>query len=239
MKDGIRSAVSRIYFSGVHRVFPSNEPNILMYHSIEPGEILPVSVKKFRSQLAWFLSHYSIVDLPVTIESDDPHNVALTFDDATTDFTSVVLPILREFHVPATLFVVSGSLNGDPLSAPTLSEDDLLDLVNEPLVTIGNHTQTHPTLTRLDPDEQREEIVGGKRDLERALGVEVDRFAYPGGQYDDSAVDIVRESHSYGVTSDSPVRYTYSPVTLPRIACHNATSQIRWELSPFARLYNR
>lgn len=47
---------------------------------------------------------------------------------------------------------------------------------------IGAHTHTHPILARLDALRAREEILAGKRELERRLGVPVRTFAYPNGR---------------------------------------------------------
>lgn len=48
-------------------------------------------------------------------------------------------------------------------------------------VTVGGHTRYHPQLSLLDPEKQREEILGGKQELENILGVPVHYLAYPHG----------------------------------------------------------
>jgi peptidoglycan/xylan/chitin deacetylase (PgdA/CDA1 family) len=48
-------------------------------------------------------------------------------------------------------------------------------------VGFGSHTRCHPNLKLLSPKDMEEEIARSKADLESALKVPVDSFAYPGG----------------------------------------------------------
>ena len=63
---------------------------------------------------------------------------------------------------------------------------------------IGAHTLTHPDLRKLSPEQQREEIVGGKRWLEEVLGKEIPTFCYPSGRFDDVSVQLAREAGFVG-----------------------------------------
>lgn len=55
----------------------------------------------------------------------------------------------------------------------TLSED--------PLITIGAHTRSHPILSKLDTAAARTEIADGRAMLEQRLGRKIEHFAYPVG----------------------------------------------------------
>jgi len=85
-------------------------------------------------------------------------------------------------------------------------------------MSIGAHTRTHPILTTLDLAAAREEIAGGRRDLEEIIGERVKLFAYPNGKptrdYDRSHVAIVKElafdaavSTAWGVSDRFSDRY--------------------------------
>jgi peptidoglycan/xylan/chitin deacetylase (PgdA/CDA1 family) len=76
-------------------------------------------------------------------------------------------------------------------AARPLSEDELRALA-ESTVEIGGHTLTHPSLSAMPEDEQRREILGGRTRLEDLLGRQVTTFAYPYGDYDDTALRVVR-----------------------------------------------
>ena len=62
---------------------------------------------------------------------------------------------------------------------------------------IGAHTQHHPILAVLGPDEIRREIGTSKAELEGLIGARVSLFAYPNGRpkldYNSTAVDIARD----------------------------------------------
>ena len=63
---------------------------------------------------------------------------------------------------------------------------------------VGGHTVNHPMLKLLDDRQAREEIVGGKRQLEEITGAPVTLFAYPVGKpgrdYGRRDVELVREA---------------------------------------------
>lgn len=72
----------------------------------------------------------------------------------------------------------------------------LLELL-EAGMGIGGHTRTHPAhpaLTRISELQATDEIAGCKADIESALSIPVKLFAYPGGDFNSSIVQIVREA---------------------------------------------
>jgi peptidoglycan/xylan/chitin deacetylase (PgdA/CDA1 family) len=84
--------------------------------------------------------------------------------------------------------------NGKPRP---MTADELRRLADGDLVEIGAHTVTHPSLSTLEPDMQRAEIAGSKRQLEGALDRTVASFAYPFGgasDFDETTARIVRDS---------------------------------------------
>src|SRR5262245_874836 len=90
-------------------------PRILMYHQFSaagaasPG-CTPVDV--FRSQLKHIVDFYHPISLPDLVRAHaagqrlPPRAVAITVDDGHADFLHWAFPVLQEFGVPATLFVV-------------------------------------------------------------------------------------------------------------------------------------
>src|ERR1700722_20278226 len=77
---------------------------------------------------------------------------------------------------------------------PTLrpmTATELRNLAANPLFEIGGHTVTHPSLPRLAPPEQEQEITFGSRFFEATLGRPVRSFSYPFGEYDKVTRDIV------------------------------------------------
>jgi peptidoglycan/xylan/chitin deacetylase (PgdA/CDA1 family) len=60
-------------------------------------------------------------------------------------------------------------------------------------VTMASHTRTHALLNRLSPPEIREELNGSQDDLRREIGYALPVLCYPGGHYDRSVLEIVKQ----------------------------------------------
>jgi peptidoglycan/xylan/chitin deacetylase (PgdA/CDA1 family) len=117
--------------------------------------------------------------------------VALTFDDGYTSVVDTAWPILRERGLPATMYVVSGFLDGAstfPWDA-ALAGDPRVRLADRKAVRevaadgmdIGSHTVTHRWLPHLPPGELERELIDSRRELEDLLGAAVSSTAYPMG----------------------------------------------------------
>ena len=109
---------------------------------------------------------------------------------------------------------------GDPQPVrPThrlLSPDELRLLAQD--YEIGAHTLSHPHLSRLDVTAQGREIEGSRRHLQEVLQRPVTSFAYPYGEYDQTAVSLAKESFTSACTI-APGRVTPSTdrFLLPRV----------------------
>lgn len=247
-------------------------PNaIVAYHAVgTPAQFGNVSRKRLRRDLEYLTSEFTVVDLPGVIDPSEDGGVALTFDDAYQDFYRNVLPLLREFDVPATLYVPAGFVGGVPpayayrfhcspatieqfndgIDRSTLSNPPTIDrppkmmsweqlraVAREELVSIGNHTLTHPDLAALTDQETLEaEILGARRKLRDELEIEIDRFCFPYGRFSEEALDIVRETHASAVTSRPGVIRPCDGGNLdlhrlPRIRAHEPEHRVRWRLS--------
>ena len=82
-----------------------------------------------------------------------------------------------------------------------MSRAEVRALSGLPGIEIGNHTRTHIDL-RAEPsgDILEREIVGGKKDLEDLIGMEVSSFSYPYGRFNTGSLRLVRRSHARAVT---------------------------------------
>lgn len=232
---------------------------ILSYHSVSDREsdlFGNVSTDRFRRDLAYLRENYEIVDLPAvtTDVRDGPKKVAITFDDGYKNFHSTALPILEQFDAPATVFVnpdFLGDANRDRIESAhsiagrdaeiIMDERQVRDLVNGDLITVGNHTLTHPDLTAVDnAEELRAEIVESKEKLERAFEITVDRFCYPYGRYNRQTVDVVRESHEFAVvTTNGLVDPESDRCLLQRIGAHRHERTVRWDLTDLSQRIKR
>lgn len=218
---------------------------VLTYHAVGGDGYDAISTAHFRRDVRFLTDAFHVTDL-ASLWSEPPETgleVALTFDDGYRSFFDEVVPVLREFDAPATVFVVSQTLEDDDFvhdaelsPAPSyMTASELASLADSELVTVGNHTRSHPRLSALDDERVVTEIRGAQETLEAHLGVSVDRFSYPHGDYDQCSLATVRESHDYGVTvepgsvADAPDRYR-----IPRLNGAIAAPVLRYELQRVA-----
>src|SRR3954469_21653498 len=95
---------------------PMRKPGciVLMYHRIgRPDDPFPhVDVDDFRRQLSWLQEHCDVIGpaaLPQAAERSSPDRppVLLTFDDGTRDYHDIAYPVLKEFGMPAVVFLIT------------------------------------------------------------------------------------------------------------------------------------
>lgn len=188
--------------------------SILMYHQV--GEFpRPAAhrstychIRRFKAQMAW-LRHfrYRVIGLDqafAALSGEKPvpdHAVVLTFDDGCEDFNDYVLPVLRRYNFPATVFPVAGLLGRESewfaaqgREAPKIMDGETLRQLRQLGILVGGHTMTHPRLSRIGRAEMKQEIVQSKEVLEDLLGESLDFFCYPYGDFDTEITRTVREA---------------------------------------------
>lgn len=73
----------------------------------------------------------------------------------------------------------------------SLSWDEIKELANEPLITIGAHTMNHISVKPQTEELVFDEMKASKSEIEKQIGKEVVHFAYPfGGEFDVSKRDL-------------------------------------------------
>ena len=104
------------------RIMSARMGRILAYHNFSdhddtrPNE---VSVAEARNQLEYLRRHFRVVPLSQLVERLasgvrlEPYSVALTVDDGRRNFYDLFFPLLKEFGMPATFFVVSSFIRRD------------------------------------------------------------------------------------------------------------------------------
>lgn len=76
----------------------------------------------------------------------------------------------------------------------SLSKEQLKEVGKSSLCTIGAHTVSHPRLSTLNIEKQKEEIYNSKEYFESITNKTVDHFAYPFGSYNDDSVELVTKA---------------------------------------------
>ncbi|OKL54732.1 hypothetical protein BSZ39_02665 [Bowdeniella nasicola] len=109
--------------------------------------------------------------------------IALTFDDGPVPSTSTLLPILRKHHVHATFFMLGNSVAAHPDIAAAVAKDGH---------AIGNHTMTHPQLTKLSNDEIASELDRAAAQIEKATGKRPTLVRPPYGAQNARVLSVLR-----------------------------------------------
>lgn len=101
----------------------------------------------------------------------------LTFDDGHSSDYEIVFPLLCEYGVSATFFLITDRV-GEPgyLTWPQIEE------MQRHGMCFGSHGRSHRRLTGLSKSEAKNEFVESKRSMEERLGTHVEAFSYPYGE---------------------------------------------------------
>jgi peptidoglycan/xylan/chitin deacetylase (PgdA/CDA1 family) len=114
--------------------------------------------------------------------------VSLTFDDGVEDQYTNALPILQQYGMHGTFYIISGyvGVNSAYMTLPQVQS--IYNAGNE----IGGHTVLHPFLTQLTTAEATREICQGRNTLLN-WGFPVTNFAYPYSDSNPAVEGIVQQ----------------------------------------------
>lgn len=216
---------------------------ILMYHSISSvpkGTVmrsLHVHPRNFKLQM-WILKvlgykALSLKNLRPYLESQKIGKVVgITFDDGYQNNLIHAAPILRKYDFSATCFIVSSKVGGSNSwdiakgipQIPLMNEDEI-NLWLKFGMDIGAHTKNHVDLTEVSLDYAKSEIRDCKSELEKMFKIKVTDFCYPFGRFNDSILNLVRESGYYSASSMQRGRLSSASnkLLLPRIPVNYLT----------------
>lgn len=118
--------------------------------------------------------------------SSQSKKVALTFDDGPDiEVTSKILKILREEHVPATFFVTGRMVKEYP---------QMLKQIDEEGHVIGNHSWSHPQLTKLSSEKIESELHRTNEIIEKVVGKKVLLFRPPYGATNSRVQQVIKKN---------------------------------------------
>jgi len=186
---------------------------IICYHCVKDevnSYLRPTKSADFENQMRYLSTRYN----PISLESMAQHlrngtslpsrAIAVTFDDGYRDNYENAYPILKRYHIPATVFLATDFI--DTGRIPPWEQGYCMD--QEPLmlswkqvremsdagVSFGSHTVTHPLLTRIPPKQVERELRQSKDIVEQQIGKPVSTLAYPSGDFDSNVKQAVREA---------------------------------------------
>ena len=123
-------------------------------------------------------------ELPVYSVERDDGRIAISFDAAWGgDKTEKILDILDEYGVKTTFFLVDTWTQKYP---------ELVKEIHARGHEIGNHSTTHPQMSKLSADQIRKELSGMSARLESVIGERPALFRPPFGDYSNQVILTAR-----------------------------------------------
>jgi len=119
--------------------------------------------------------------------------VLLTFDDNYIGQYKYAFPLLKKYNYPA-VWSVHTRFVGTAGQKPKATWDQLREMQKSGLITIASHTVNHLNMTTLRDSEIEREVTESKKVLEKELGISIDYFTYPEGDFTERAKDKVKDA---------------------------------------------
>jgi peptidoglycan/xylan/chitin deacetylase (PgdA/CDA1 family) len=240
--------------------------SIICYHAVDPTlhSVISVDPESFARQMEWVASHRRVVSLRESVQMMNGRGrlpagiTSITFDDGFASVHEWAMPILLRKELPATIFVVPGTLEPGadidwvkdaeaPLRA--LSAAQILEL-RDAGFSIGSHSYEHLDLPTLDEGQILADLRRSRERLEDLVERPVELLAYPFGHHDERvriAAERAGFENSFAMADGLPVGL---PHAIPRVgiyrgqgtrALHAKTSPWFWRIraSPLQPLVKR
>ncbi len=210
---------------------------VLCYHNVAEtpagawARLLYVTPGNFERQL-WALRRLGLRGVSMgegvsRLSAGTAHRcVVITFDDGYADTLTTAAPLLREFGFGATCYVVSGAIgtynHWDTeflRERKTLMDRRQIGQWLSAGMEVGSHSRSHPRLPQLAARDQLAEILESRLALQEMLGICVEHFAYPYGEFNSGTVELVRRAGYTSAVTVSPglARRSDDRLRLPRI----------------------
>lgn len=173
---------------------------ILLYHRFGPtvADGMTITTPVFESHLKYLKENgYTVIPLRRLVDwyqkkapAPPARSVVIVEDDAHKTVYSDMLPLVKKYKVPVTIFVYPSAISNAKYA---MTWDQLRELKKTGLFDIQSHTYWHPNFKRerkkLKPAELDKlvntQLKKSRDKLEKELGVHVDMLAWPFGIYDD------------------------------------------------------
>ena len=184
---------------------------IITFHSVDDSSAVLSYSPSLFSQLLDTLHRKNIpvVDIDTLLEAKTESGVALTFDDGMRSVYVNALPIIKEYAVPAHVYLTTDLVGRTGLwpDTPRFGQYEMLnwseiESLQSAGVIIDAHTCTHPDMRNHDKDflaiecRQSNEVIRGRTGRQPA------HFAYPFGSHNTVARNVAASFYKTAVTTE-------------------------------------
>ncbi len=214
---------------------------ILLYHRFGPtvADGMTITTPVFEAQMKYLHdNNYKVIPLRQLVDhyrgkapAPGPKSVVIVEDDAHKSVYSDMLPIIKKYHYPVTVFAYPSAISNAKYA---MTWDQMRDLTKSGLFDVQSHTYWHPNFKKERKKLSKAalevlvmtQLKKSKTRLEAELGTKVDMLAWPFGIYDDYLIAKATEA-GYGSTFTIERRHATasdSVFKLPRYLLVNADS---------------
>ncbi|MDD1627287.1 MAG: polysaccharide deacetylase family protein [Methylococcaceae bacterium] len=181
-------------------------PIVLMYHGTpnnHPSSKYSIRADRFNAHLRYLKKQgwNTILFRELNTVSVYPKKtVVLTFDDGYADnFEGAFLPLVKN-NMKATWFITTDCIGkhahwmGSPSPQTQMLTAEQILQMEKAGMEIGSHTCSHPDLTTLSYDQQRDEMMQSKQILEAIIHGKIPSFAYPYGRHNSDSIEAAKDA---------------------------------------------
>jgi peptidoglycan/xylan/chitin deacetylase (PgdA/CDA1 family) len=183
-KNRVYSFLSHLLYK-IHR----NDSIVYLFHDIvqDKSEVkskFSLSVESFErflnNQLNSGKIPFSFEELKncITAKKKVKNRFIISFDDANESVLLKAYPILKKLNIPFIIFITVELIGKENF----LSEEQIKQLVSDPLCTLGSHGCHHKMFRYLSKEEVKKELIESKKYLESTFKNTVECFAFPYGR---------------------------------------------------------
>lgn len=200
----LRRQLLQLSLYRIGRLVSGNTHTVSMfcYHSFsEDGNRYSIPYDVFKEQIEAIRRVADIIPFAEALEALETKRrrrsaVVITIDDGYEDVMQLASYTEKE-QIPVTLFALSDPDHADRATMDHTGSlvrfSDLRYLASKGF-TIGCHSGTHVNLTKVSPTKLQDEVRDAKETLEAKVGVPVEYFAYPNGQFSNAVIKVVKEA---------------------------------------------
>ncbi len=215
---------------------------ILLYHrfgsTVTDG--MTITTPVFEAHLKYLHDNgYKVIPLRQLVlwyqgkgAAPGPKSVVIVEDDAHKTVYSDMLPLIRKYKYPVTVFVYPSAISNAKYA---MTWDQLRELKKTGLFDIQSHTYWHPNFKRekkkLSPAAYdklvMEQLLKSRKKLEQEVGGPIDLLAWPFGIYDDY---LLKKAHEAGFTATFSIERRHATArekiqVIPRYLLLNADKE--------------
>ena len=183
---------------------------ILLYHNFvttvpdsDPDNFNYINTpQSFEENIKTFLENgYTIISMKELALADNgkmelpSKPIVITFDDGYYSNYEYIYPILKQYNVKASIFIVTDKIGQEIDDIKYLGWEECLEMQNSGIVEIGSHSKKHVFYDKRSVRELRDDVKESYKEIEKNLGKQdLKIFAYPYGVYTNETVRTLKNN---------------------------------------------